>query len=212
MVAKSSYPNEWNDDTALVRAAVDDITPPSFRDHINRRLQESITVPGLLTRLAARAAGPDVQAEEIDHRVVGVQLIYEGLKLTRTLARFPPWNDEQTDAANLEILVAEVLVARGFSLLARTEAVSEAVETVRTFGRDEMNRQIEGVDFRPPDRALEAAVFELGIVAGVTATGAQPPPEVHAFTAKLAESMDEKPASEAAELSDTEVEELNELL
>lgn len=212
MSDKLNHLSEREDDLALLRDAVTDIMPPLFRDRIDRRLQESVTIPGLVTRLAARAADCEFSAEEIDRRVVGVQLIYEGLKHTRTLARFPPWDDERANDADLEILVAEVLVARGFSLLARTEAMPVAVETVRAFGRDETNRRVEGSDSDPSDRALEADVFELGIIAGVTATGARCPPEARSFAVKLAESMNEERDDEGNELSDSEVEELNELL
>lgn len=77
----------------------------------------------------------------------GVQLIYEGLRLTRTLAHDEPWLEPETaadgDAASdgdLEILAADILVARGFYLLARTDAAGTAVRTVQSFGHDQTRR------------------------------------------------------------------------
>jgi hypothetical protein len=97
--------------------------------------------------------------------------------------------------------VADVLVARGFSLLARTAVSSEAVETIRRFARDETNRYIERPDSDHADRVLEADVFELGIVAGVTATGAHRPVGTHEIAATLAVSVDDDSNGETAEFT-----------
>jgi len=71
--------------------------------------------------------------------------------------------------ADMAILVADILVARGFYLLARTEAAEDAVATVQAFGRDQTNRRTTGdASF---DRELEVDVFELAVVAGTTAVG-----------------------------------------
>jgi hypothetical protein len=172
-------------------------------------------VPGVLALTSARTVeGPkatgkpceiagDNGAVGVEDRAAGVQLIYEGLRLTRALADEPPWNRDlsHTDS-NIDILAADVMVARGFSLLARTEAADKAVETVRSFGRNETDDQQD----RPTSgHALETDVFELAVVAGATAFGATPTDSLLAYAADLAESLDgnhpepPEPVSEAVE-------------
>jgi hypothetical protein len=183
------------DDAAAVRDAardvLDDIEPAGLCDLIETRIAETAVAPGVLTRMSAHAAGGPDASVDLDRRVAGVQLIYEGLSLTRSMARSPPWNDDATDAPDMDMLVANVLVARGFYLLARTAAADTAVETVRSFGRDETIAEDEpGVDTNT--RSLETDIFELAIVAGVSAVGASPPPESRAFAIDLVESVTER--------------------
>nr|WP_202932654.1 hypothetical protein [Halorussus salinus] len=132
--------------------------------------------------------GDDAGPVGVEERAAGVQLIYEGLRLTRALADDPPWERDlpHTDS-NIDILAADVMVARGFSLLARTEAADKAVETVQSFGRDETDEQ-QGRTVSP--RALETDVFELAVVAGTTVFGSTPSDALVAYAGKLAESFD----------------------
>lgn len=186
------------DDAARARAAardaIDDITPAPLRDRIESRLSDAAMTPGVLTRLAARATGRDYDADELDSRAAGVQLIYDGLQLTRSLARSPPWVDHRDDGASsgdMDVLAADVLVARGFRLLARTDAAWKAVETVRALGRDESNRATGRPHPELDGRTLEADVFELAIVAGTSTAKVEPPPSTARFAADLAQSVDE---------------------
>jgi len=178
------------DDAASARDAacevLGDIEPPRLRELLRTRIRETAATPGALTRMSARAAGgPDATAD-LDRRVAGVQLIYEGLSLTRSVARAPPWDHDATSEADMDVLVANVLVARGFYLLARTEAADVAVECVRAFGRDET--AAEGESNTEPG-ALEADIFELAIVAGASAVGVSHLQGSRAFAADLAESL-----------------------
>ena len=139
----------------------------------------------------------------VEERAAGVQLIYEGLRLTRALADEPPWErDPPHTDSNIDILAADVMVARGFSLLARTEAADKAVETVQSFGRDETDDQ-QGRSAAP--HALETDVFELAVVAGTTAFGSDPSESLLAYAADLAASLDgdhpepPEPVAEAVE-------------
>ncbi len=139
----------------------------------------------------------------VEERAAGVQLIYEGLRLTRALADDPPWErDPPHTDSNIDILAADVMVARGFSLLARTEAADKAVETVQSFGRDETDGQ-QGRPAAP--HALETDVFELAVVAGTTAFGADPSEALRSYAADLAASVDgdhpepPEPVAEAVE-------------
>ena len=182
------------DDAAAVRdaarAVLEDIEPPRLRELIGGRLAEAAMTPGVLTRMSAHAAGGPDASVDLDRRMAGVQLIYEGLSLTRSIARTPPWEDGSSDAGDVDLLVANVLVARGFYLLARTEAAGTAVETVRSFGREET--AAEGLETSEVPGSLEVDVFELAIVAGVSAVGVTPPSGSRAFATELMRSLPER--------------------
>jgi len=171
---------------AVRRAALDataDVEPAPLRERIATHLDDGSMVPGVLTILAARAAsdgalGPVADSdgtlvEPVANRAAGVQLIYEGLRLTRQLSQEVPWTSGDKDGGDLAILVADVLVSRGFYLLARSEAADAAVATVRAFGRDQSLGQ--ETDDRSLDRNLEADVLELAVVAGATLEGSISP-------------------------------------
>ena len=238
---------------AVRRAAVEavgDVEPDRLRQRIRGRLESGSMAPGALTLLSARAAdAPEATVESdpddpVAERGAGVQLIYEGLRLTRVLSQDPPWErdsedvpvpsaddasmtdggdvtvpdgevgdpsavpvgeaggavdpGEATNAADIEadmsILVADVMVARGFYLLARTEAAAEAVAVVRSFGGDQTRRRTTGDDSY--DRNLEADVFELAAVAGVTAGGLEATPALREHVGALAGSEAELPVAE----------------
>ncbi|MFC7176924.1 DUF7114 family protein [Halosegnis marinus] len=80
---------------------------------------------------------------------------------------------EARERANVDILAADVLVSRGFFLLARTDAATEAVEVVRAFGRDQTERR-DADDPAALDDELEVDVLTLALVAGTTAAGETP--------------------------------------
>jgi hypothetical protein len=150
------------------RSALDDVEPADLRGAIDDRLADASMTPAALTLLCARAVAPDdATTPGVVERAVGVQLIYEGLALTRRLVAEEPWGDadgtpESDIAADLQILAADVLVSRGFYLLATTEAAGRAVSVIRAFGRDQTTRA-EGYE-----RELEADVCALAGVAGAT--------------------------------------------
>ena len=174
------------------REAVADIEPDRLREILSDRLSDAPMTPAVLTLVSARApeTGVDTDTDGIAERAAGVQLIYEGLRLTRSLAWAEPWT--QTTAANagdtdadLDVLAADVLVSRGFYLLARTDAADRAVDVVRAFGRDQTLARGEGADVESLDRSLEADVFALAAVTGMTAVGTAPSPAVIEYAAEL---------------------------
>ena len=132
--------------------------------------------------------------EAIAHHAAGVQLIYEGLRLTRSLSHAEPWMDTTGDSrADLEILAADILVARGFYLLARTDAAETAVRTVRHFGRDQTRRAEPDLDAAAAaalDANLERDVLTLAVETGATAVGASTPPELLTLAEDIAAAAD----------------------
>ncbi|GGN99755.1 MULTISPECIES: DUF7114 family protein [Haloarcula] len=166
-------------------AAVDDVEPERLRERITARLDDASLSPGVLTLVSASAARehPTDPADGDADRAAGVQLIYEGLRLTRQLAHEDPWAGGDRDAADLDILIADILVSRGFYLLARTEAADAAVQVVRSFGHDQTVQRTTG-DERL-DGTLEVDICELAVVAGVTAGGVHPTPTLREFATDL---------------------------
>jgi len=190
------------DDAARTRAAaersVGDVEPAALRLALTDRFADAEMTPGALTLLSARALDPDVDDAAVEEHAAGVQLIYEGLRLTRELSQTEPWATADLDAtgdidADLDVLAADVSVSRGFYLLARTAAAEKAVETVRAFGRDQTRRRdVDPADATALDRNLEADVFELAVVAGTAAVGGTAPTELLGWAADLAADDDDR--------------------
>ncbi|MBX0286539.1 DUF7114 family protein [Haloarcula salinisoli] len=165
-------------------AGVDDVEPERLRDRITARLDDASLAPGVLTLVAEAAARGIPVADSDADRAAGVQLIYEGLVLTRRLAHDDPWTTGDRDDADLDILIADILVSRGFYLLARTDAAAAAVDVVREFGKDQTELRTTGDDSL--DGNLEVDICDLAVVAGVTASGHEPTTELRAVGADLA--------------------------
>ncbi len=183
------------------RDAVADIEPGRLHDRIDAILADASMAPGVLVVLSAQSVDPAVGSAAIEERAAGVQLIYEGLRLTRSLAHEEPWadTDDYTDA-NLDVLGADVLVSRGFYLLAMTEAADRAVETIQAFGRDQTHRRDPDTDHEALDRNLEVEVFELAGFAGATAVDAEPPESVRITIDELTRTIEGEPLPDAATL------------
>jgi hypothetical protein len=146
------------------RATVEDIEPTRLRDDLLAFIDNISISPGVLTLLTARASTGS--SDGLEQRAAGVQLIYNGLRLTRQLAREEPWENGERASADVHVLAADVLVARGFYLLSRTDAAATAVEVVRAFGRDQTNQCACDESF---DTQLERDVIELALATGTSA-------------------------------------------
>lgn len=179
---------------ATRQAALDtigDIEPAGLRNRIESWLESGSMVPGALTILCARTcsdhSGDDGLGDQIADRASGVQLIYEGLRLTRDLSQKEPWDSGDGDDADLNILVSDVLVARGFFLLARTGAAEKAVETVRAFGRDQTVGRETGDDSL--DRNLETDTLELAVIAGSDVGNVDVPTRLREYASERAKEL-----------------------
>lgn len=191
---------------AEARDAVADIVPVRLRDIIDDRLATGSMIPGALTVFSARLADSHADPTEVDRRAAGVQLIYEGLRLTRSLVDEEPWAGNDTGEAiqaDIDVLAADVLVARGFRLLARTEAADRAVATIQAFG-EERTDMLAGRETAAP--SLEEAVFDLAIVAGATLDGGDPPQALRRYAVGLAAARDGPPLPAAGDALPDEIE------
>ncbi|MFP8954684.1 hypothetical protein ACLI4Z_17215 [Natrialbaceae archaeon A-arb3/5] len=190
------------------REAVADVEPPRLHDLVETVLEDASMIPAALTIRSATTATPktggtldepspvelahlDIDTESLFTHAAGVQLIYEGLRLTRTLAREEPWTEmeRETDAeeGDLEILAADILVARGFYLLARTDAAGKAVRTVQAFGHDQTRRaDRDAADPVAIDANLERDVLELAVRTGAAAVDEPPSTRLLAVADQLA--------------------------
>jgi hypothetical protein len=174
------------------RDALADIEPERLGELLRDRLDDASMTPSVLTLLSASALDGGVDADSVARRGAGVQLIYEGLRLTRSLAHDEPWTEggDAAEHADLAILAADVFVSRGFYILARTETAQRAVDVVRSFGRDQTLRREADADRSGLDRNLEADVLALAVAAGATAAGVDPGDDLLAYASGLARGVD----------------------
>ncbi|PSP78111.1 hypothetical protein BRC81_08685 [Halobacteriales archaeon QS_1_68_20] len=181
------------------REVLRDVSPVALRRVACDAVANGWTAPGVVTVRAARRAGADAIDHDLRRRAVGVQLIYEGLALTRRLVREEPWVDGRVESdggvaaprrdsdedPDVEVLAADVLVARGSNLLAYTEAADRCVEVIRNFGQRQTGR-----DGFPTDRELEADVMTLAAEAGTTAVTSAPAPHAVEWAESMASALD----------------------
>lgn len=187
---------------ATRRAALDavgDVEPARLRQRIEEHLDSGSMVPGALTILSVRSIADGTVATAradgnplldcVGRRAAGVQLVYDGLRLTRGLANEEPWTAGEKTTADLDVLAADVLVARGFYLLSRTEAAGKAVETVQAFGHDQTVREVTADPTL--DANLEADVIELAIVAGAGSGAAELSPGAGELATEFAGQLED---------------------
>ena len=198
---------------AAAREVVADVEPRHLREVLYERLDEGSMAPGVLVFLSAQAGDPTVDLDTLAERSAGVQLIYEGLRLTRSIAHAEPWTETTTDEidADIDILAADVFVSRGFYLLARTEAAAAAVDTVQSFGHDQTVRGRPDADAQTLDRNLEADIFALAVRAGLTAVDADPSGDILSFAADIARAEGGDLSAATTVLSESTVSRLTEL-
>lgn len=171
---------------------VADVEPVHLRDELWDLVRDGSMVPGAVTVITAeRLGGADARTKAMD-RAVGVQLCYEGLRLTRQLIREEERYavDEPTEHY-LALVAAEVLVSRGFVELAETAVAAQAIEIVRRFSR----HQTADYDADPvePADTLEHDVVSLAVAAGATVVLDTVPPAVAEQGDRLAEDVAREP-------------------
>ena len=143
------------------------MVPTELQGHIVRFTQKGTLAPGVITLVAAETLGeePLESVEQVTQRAAGVQLIYDGLRLTRRLVTEEGWDGPENMDIDMCVLAADVVAARGFFVLARSRAATRAVEVVRRFGRNESRIRADETGHRT---RLEADVLALALVAGAT--------------------------------------------
>lgn len=193
------------DETAHARAAfregIGDIVPDALRVRLEEVLESASMTPGALTMLAAATLDDAVELDVAARRGAGVQMSYEGLRLSRDLIHTDPWATGDRTEGDLNAVAAEVLVARGFEYLAHTGVAMDVVEAVRQFGRDQTRRETAAeAEQASIDRQLEAAFVRIAVRAGADVALGTIPDPIDALAVELAEELgtDPLPGSETA--------------
>jgi hypothetical protein len=173
---------------------VSDIEPAPFRETIEAIIADASLTPGVLTVRTARVLGPPTSMEAARRRGASVQLKYEGLRLTRHLARDEPWRGGDLTDYDLDFVVASTLVSRGFYHLAETGVAPHAIEMVRRLGRNQTyETQLEAY---PPEPSLEVDIVTLAVKAGADLVLSDIPPALVTYAEGLATDIESKPLHE----------------
>ena len=179
------------------RAALETLTeiePPNLATELQRIVQDTSMVPGALTLRTAERLGGLPAAEGALDRAVGVQLSYEGLRLTRELIQ----EDHRYDVAEptdeyLALIAAEVMVSRGFSELAQTPVADRAIEIVQRFSRNQTVDYDRDPELQPTGHSLEYDVLRLAVATGATVVYSHVPAYLEEFGRVLASELDRYP-------------------
>jgi hypothetical protein len=191
------------DETAHARAAfsegIDDIVPEALQGRLEGVLESASMTPGALTVVTATALGESVDLDTASRRGAGVQMSYEGLRLSRDLIHTDPWSNDDRREGDMNAIAAEVLVARGFEYLAHTGVAMDVVDAVRHFGRDQTLRETGGTPAEL-DRRLEADFVRIAVRAGADVALGTIPEPVDTVADELAEELgtDPLPGTETA--------------
>ena len=173
--------------------SLDALEPPPFRDRAREVVGRTPATPGVLTVRTARTVDPAVDIETAARRGAGVQLCYEGLDLTRSLLDDRPWEDGDRDY-HRDLLVAEVLVSRGFNTLSQAGTVTDVVAIVQRFGR--IQTELDRVGGRDRERPLDRDILELGVNTGADLALDGVPDPVRAHSSEIATRLLDYPLPE----------------
>lgn len=175
-----------------LRRSLADIEPRSFNEHLRELLTDRPLTPAATTVVTGRAIDATADLDRLADLGVGVQLGYEGLRLTRDLIGGRSWLDQHHAAdEDIDVLAAEVLVARGFNLLAGTGTVSNAVEIVRRFGQ--RSALESDTDTKATYPSLESDTIELAVETGADFVLSTVPPPIRSVGVDLAERLNRDP-------------------
>ena len=160
-------------------SAVDEVKPTGLREIITSQIESDSPTFGLATIVVSEEVRHTDEAPiVVDSKAAGVQLIYEGLRLTQDLVRGNRWkHNEQKLNTDMDLLAADVMVARGFYLLSHTKAAHKAVETIRAFGIAETEWSDAPTGTPTRHMSLERNIFELAIIAGFVSSSSEMPSE-----------------------------------
>jgi hypothetical protein len=172
-----------------------DLEPPAFQSHLRTTIGDVSLTPAVLTVQTARALEPSVDEDASALRGAGVQLTYEGLRLTRSILSDGPWSSsEGRTNYYLDLLAAAVLVSRGYYYLADSGVSAEAVEAARRFGRYQTYDQ--NGDLTDGEYSLERDFITLAVNAGADLALQTVPSSVTAYGENLAREIGTAPLAE----------------
>lgn len=197
MLAKVSIVRDANHISNALNQSLEDIEPVSFRERLHSVIDGVSLTPGVLTIVTARALEPSIEVTSSARRGAGVQLSYEGLRLTRSVLREKDWEHDESTPYYRDLLAASVLVSRGFYYLADTGVADQAVDIVQRFGRNRAYQQ-QSVDTELED-SLEIDAIKLAINAGADMAVQTIPPAVTTYADTIARELEQEPLPEPDE-------------
>jgi hypothetical protein len=180
-----------------VRDGISDISPRALRTRLDGILETASMTPGALTVLTATALRESIEGDTAARRGAGIQMSYEGLRLSRDLIHSDPWAAGNSSDGDMNAIAAEILVARGFEYLAHTVVAGDVVEAVRRFGYDQTRREDRDADHVALDRRLEADFIRIAVKAGADIALGSIPEGVDSLADELAEELGSAPLPEA---------------
>lgn len=176
----------------MLEQSLADIEPPAFRRHLQTVLGDITLTPAVLVIRTARALEPSLDLETCALRATGVQLTYEGLRLTRSVLREERWRaTDGQPVYYLDLLAAAVLVSRGYYYLADSGVARQSVETARRFGRHQTYAQTGDLD--DVEYSLEADFVSLAVNTGADLAVQTVPPSITAYGESLARDIGREP-------------------
>ena len=184
------------------RTSLAAIEPAGLAELLDEILEDASMVPGVVTILTAeRLGGPEARKAALP-RAVGVQLSYEGLRLTRELIREEArYAEPDPTDGYLALVAAEVLVSRGFGELADTAVSNQAIEIVQRFSQNQTRDYYGPQESRPHGRSLERDVVELAVAAGATTVRDTIPPYLTTYGEQLSKEVDREPLPPATDVA-----------
>jgi len=173
---------------AALRESLHEVAPAPFRARLERTLEGRPLTPGVLTVRTALAVDGTVALEAAAERGAAVQLTYEGLRLTRRIVETEPWPPAGDGDPDVDVVAAEVLVAKGCNKLAHSGVRGRIVDVIRTFGRS-LAREEEATQ----EHSLEADFVVFAVAAGADLAAQTVPPGLVEYARELAAEIDADP-------------------
>lgn len=175
--------------------SVADIEPSAFRQRLETILADISLTPAVLTVRTARALEPSADVGVCALRGAGVQLTFEGLRLTRSILRDQQWESTSgRQSYYLDLLAAAVLVSRGYYYLADSGVTREAVEAARRFGRYQTYNQ--NGDLSSEEYSLEGDFITLAVNTGADIALQTVPGSVTVYGENLARDIGTEPLAD----------------
>ncbi|MFC7072555.1 hypothetical protein ACFQJ7_14000 [Halovenus rubra] len=172
-----------------------DVEPPAFQAHLRNTLGDVSLTPAILTVRTARVLEPSFDEASCALHAAGVQLTYEGLRLTRSILSDELWTQDSNQRNYyLDLLAAAVLVSRGYYYLADSGVTDQAVEAARRFGRYQTYDQ--NGELTEQEYSLEEDFIALAVNAGADMALQTVPPSITAYGESLARDIGTQPLSE----------------
>lgn len=169
-----------------------DVEPRPFRDRLYSKISGISLTPGVLTMKTAHTIDPSLDSAATAHRGAGVQLSFEGLRLTRSIIQEQPWDElDDPEPYYLDLLAANVLVSRGFYHLTGTGVAEQSIEIIQRFARNQTYVQQSTPELL--EAPLEIDIIKLAVNAGADMAMQSIPTAVSSYGDTLAHELEQDP-------------------